>query len=65
MRNTETVRWAMSLVNGRALEERWFTEREDGSRSAEGSRREAVAWKREGWPLGSQASFLMLFQTSM
>lgn len=59
MRNTETVRWEMSLVNGRALKERWFTEREDGSR------REAVAWKREGWPLGSQASFLMLFQASM
>ena len=43
MRNTETVRWEMSLVNGRALKERWFKEREDGSRSADGSRREAMA----------------------
>ena len=43
MTNTETVRWEVSLVNGRALKERWFKERKDGSRSAEGSRREAMA----------------------
>lgn len=55
MRNTETVRWEMSLVNGRALKE--VVHREIGWKQKRGR-----GLEREGWPLGSQASFLMLFR---